>query len=115
MTRRAFIQIFINRALSWDLENILEFARLLYDVDHHIRLEWDASIDRWEETFEQISNYLDLEQLPTCPIPKDVKKNQSIYAMDKQGNCLIRMDFDSTNYGRFFNHMIRHIDQLRST
>jgi hypothetical protein len=114
MTRREYIQVFIDRVLNWDQEDILEFAKLLYDVDHHVRLDWDASMDRWTDTFEHLSDYLDLAKLPTCPIPKDLKDTHLVYAMDRQGNCLIRMDFDSTHYGHFFNHMIRHIDQLRN-
>ena len=115
MTRREFIQIFIDRVLNWNHEDILELAKFLYDLDHNIRFEWDASMDRWEETGEEMTNYLDHTQLPTWPIPPDTRKNQTIWAMDKKGNCLIRMDFDSTNAGHFFSHMIRHIDQLRNT
>jgi len=115
MTRNQFIQIFIDRVLRWNCHDILDLANLLYDLDHSIRFEWDASMDRWEHTGEQLSDYLDLSEIPSCPLPKSIADNHSVHAMDINGNCLIRMDFDSTNNGHFFNHMIRHIDQLRHT
>jgi hypothetical protein len=113
MTRREYIQIFIDRVLNWDTNDILELADLLYDLDHSIRFVWDAPMDRWEYTGEFMPDYLELSQIPTRPIPVDISGNTPIWAMDKQGNCLIRMDFDSTNHGHYFQHMIRHIDQLR--
>jgi len=70
-------------------------------------------MDRWEQTNENMTDYIDTAQLPTWLLPEKNENNHPIWAMDKQGYCLIRMDFDSTHHGHVFNHMIQHVDRLK--
>ncbi len=113
MTRNEIIQIFKDRVLSWDCQDILDLSNMLYDLNYSIQYDWDAGMDCWRETDEKLEDYLDFSALPSCQIPADIIPEQRVWAMDKNGRCLISLDFDSTNFGHIFDHMIKSINQLQ--
>ena len=107
MTRHDIIQMHLKRVLDWNLESILELTELLYDLYHSIRHQWDSGMDCWRETEEGLEDYLDPAQLPTDAWTESHLPDENIWAMDRQGNCLISLDFDATNYGYNLNRLIR--------
>ncbi|MEE8400292.1 MAG: hypothetical protein V3S89_14865 [Desulfobacterales bacterium] len=112
MTREETIQMFLDRVLNWDREGILDLANLLYDLDYAITYAWDGGLDCWRKTGEALDDYLDLGVLPGQD-PATASPSEQIWAKDKKGNCLTSLDFESTDHGHVFNHMIRSIDCLQ--
>lgn len=109
MTRHDIIQMHLKRVLDWDREDILRLAELLYGLYHSIHHRWDPGTDCWRETGEALQDYLDPVRLPTCAREGSHLTDEHIWAMDRQGNCLISLDFGSTNYGYNLNRLIRII------
>ncbi len=113
MTRNEIIQIFKDRVLSWDCREILDLSNMLYDLNYSIQYDWDAGMDCWRETGEKLEDYLNFSTLPSSQVPADIIPDQRIWALDKNGRGLISLDFDSTNSGHIFDHMIKSINQPR--
>jgi len=113
MTREETIQLFLDRVLAWDQEDILELANRLYDLDHCIAYDWDGGMDCWRRTGQVLNEYLDLGDLPG-QLSTEISPSQQVWAVDKEGKCLIGLDFESTDHGHVFHHMIRSIDSLSS-
>lgn len=114
MNREDRIQIFKDRVLAWDRRDILDLANLFYDLHHCVTQDWDAGMDCWRETYEKLEDYLDLTAVPSYGLPDDIDPDVRVWAMDKNGNCLINLDFTTTNYGHIFGHMIKPIQELQS-
>lgn len=113
MNREETIQIFKDRILAWERQDILDLANMLYDLHYCVTWDWDAGMDCWRETYEELEDYLNLAAMPSYDIPEDIASDIRVWAMDKKGNCLISLDFDSTNHGHFFGHMIKPVRQLQ--
>jgi len=106
MTREDIIRMHIDRVLGWDRDDIMALANMLYDLHHSIRYFWDSGLDRWRETDEDIVDYFDPTQLPTCNGESAAASKQTVWAMDRKGNRLISLDFESTNYGYNLGRLI---------
>lgn len=111
MTREETIQLFLARVLSWNQEDIFDLANLLYDLDYAITHAWDGGMDCWRRTGETLVDYLDLNSLPVAQLPAEISPAKQIWAVDRKGNCLVSLDFESTTHGHVFDHMIRSNDR----
>jgi len=96
----------IDRVMGWDRADITALADMLYDLHHSIRYFWDSGLDCWRETDEDITDHFDPTRLPTCSRETAPVSERTIWAMDKKGNCLISLDFKSTNYGYNIGRLI---------
>jgi len=114
MNREDRIQIFKDRVLAWDRRDILDLTNLLYDLYHCVTRDWDAGMDCWRDTYEKLEDHLDLAALPSYEIPENISPDVHVWAMDLNGDCLISLDFNSTNYGHIFGHMIKPVQQLQA-
>ena len=106
MTRQDIIRMHVDRVLGWDREDIMTLAAMLYNLHHSIHYYWDSGLDRWRETGEDIIDYFNPARLPTCNQTVPALPKQKIWAMDKKGNCLVSMNFKSTNYGYNLSRLI---------
>lgn len=96
-----------HRVLGWDREDILEFAGLLYDLYHSICFRWDSGRDCWGETEEELEDYIDPAQFPTCVQTESHPSNGRVWAMDRKGGCLVSLDFGSTSHGYNLKRLVR--------
>lgn len=110
MTRDDIIQMRLQKVLSWDREDIRALSELLYDLYHSVRYQWHSGMDCWRDTGETLLDYLDPEQLPTCSDDGNDPTLNRVWARDKKGNCLISLDFETSNFGYNLNRLIRMAD-----
>jgi hypothetical protein len=104
-------------------ENVDEAVKLLQEWDHEdindlMDLINDAETELKNEGLEP-SWFIDMCDLPSEPIPDDVDTGYPVWAMDKQGYCLVGDDATSTahldeirencKYSRLMNAIYQHV------